>query len=105
MEDKELLELAAKAAGYTLVWSSVDGIPPRKADDMETWNPLTDDGDALRLAAKLELEIQIFHGYGEVWADSLDGSVRGIADVTGDRASDYRNAIVIAAAEIGRAMK
>ena len=37
--DKELLELAAKAAGYGTVWGVGD--------------PLNDDGDAFRLAVKL----------------------------------------------------
>ena len=51
MSDKELLELAAKAAGYDKTrtcideyfWVLTDG------DDWHPWNPLTDDGDALRL--------------------------------------------------------
>lgn len=51
MTDKELLELAAKAAGYQYAkfggYIVVDGIPGN-------WNPLTDDGDALRLAVKLK---------------------------------------------------
>jgi len=54
--DKELLELAAKAAGYdvkkcdwvTLINCNGDG-PMGKP----TWNPLTNDGDALRLMVKL----------------------------------------------------
>lgn len=48
--DKELLELAAKAAG-------IDGDYSKRANSIAHpdgyWNPLTDDGDALRLAAKL----------------------------------------------------
>jgi hypothetical protein len=58
MTDKELLELAAKAAGVeypngqtyceTLgVWGMLDNRP------YSWWNPLTDDGDALQLAVKL----------------------------------------------------
>ena len=54
MTDKELLELAAKAAGVKWVDECFD------YDDMgrmmvdfglgvQEWNPLTDDGDALRL--------------------------------------------------------
>jgi len=52
MTDRELLELAAKAAGIEIkcvlgetFWKP-DGIP---------WNPLTDDADALRLAVKLRI--------------------------------------------------
>jgi hypothetical protein len=64
--DHELLELAAKAAGFTYRWVT-DGSSQRlrvcysgkpadgsRFDSMD-WNPLTDDGDALRLAVKLNL--------------------------------------------------
>ena len=58
--DRELLEAAAKAAGIYAIWhSDVAGLAltapapvPRRF-----WNPLTDDGDALRLAVTLYLEI------------------------------------------------
>jgi len=48
--DRELLELAAKAAG--IPW--VEGGPSRMG--WAGWNPLTDDGDALRLAVKLNID-------------------------------------------------
>ena len=44
-EDKNLLELAAKAAGFEAGWV------------IQGWNPITDDGDALRLAVQQGLEI------------------------------------------------
>ena len=49
--DRELLERAAKAAGIN-VWTDIDGNYYSAGVGMaETpWNPLTDDGDALRLA-------------------------------------------------------
>lgn len=50
MTDKELLDLAAKAAGVQLKYTP-SGSP--WADIEGAWNPLTDDGDALRLAVKL----------------------------------------------------
>lgn len=53
MKDRELVELAANAAGI-----SSDGLGG--CFNIETgavWNPLNDDGDALRLAAKLSLDI------------------------------------------------
>ena len=53
--DRELLELAAKAARYQYAkhggYIVVDGIPGN-------WNPLTDDGDALRLAVRLKIDIE-----------------------------------------------
>jgi hypothetical protein len=58
--DRELLELAAKAAGIDLQFCADTGRPA--VSDTHGggsfWNPLTDDGDALRLAVKLRIELQ-----------------------------------------------
>ena len=91
--DRELLELAAKAAG----------VHPH---DIEcTWNPLTDDGDALRLAVKLEMEVCI----GALGVKVIAGYGRNVAAADGmafgPRASEQmcavtRRAIVRAAAAI-----
>jgi len=92
--DRELLKLAAKA--IALPW--IDGHEStglRYVEDgaPKIWNPLTDDGDALRLAAKLYLwkAIRLAH--------RLVGSP-GCPDIY----AATRRAIVRAAAEIGRAM-
>ena len=64
MTDRELLKLAAKAAGYTTIEyqnlkdSSLDiryGIDEAIWNGEDYWNPLEDDGTALRLAVKLGL--------------------------------------------------
>lgn len=59
MNDKELLELAAKAAGMTGFvgedWNGLYFCVP--GDRPVIWKPLADDGDALRLAVKLGLLI------------------------------------------------
>ena len=82
MTDREMLELAAKAAGVE-------------------WNPLTDDGDALRLAVKLG--ICYFDGDLAV-CFGADG--RNITEPFGiDPYAATRRAIVRAAAEIGRDME
>ena len=116
MTDKELLELAAKAAGLIVrddVGQSDDGLAIGNGDgDLVSWNPLADDGDALRLAVKLKIDIE--WRYGEVWAyrhASADGdcfsAIEAAADHdpeiigTGDRAT--RRAITRAAAAIGEA--
>ena len=60
MSDRELLEMAAKAAGYDgLRWSMLrqcfydcSGV---------YWRPLDDDGDALRLAIKLGVDLLFTH--------------------------------------------
>lgn len=54
MTDRELLELAAKAAG--LEWIG-HGIKIQTDFGYRWWNPLADDGDALRLAVKLKIQI------------------------------------------------
>lgn len=61
-EDRELLELAAKAAGYEVLDGFVGFTVRKKEVDLwpYAWNPLVDDGDALRLAAKLRMDIE--HG-------------------------------------------
>lgn len=70
MTDRELLELAAKAAGLKIDKSPYNGGGRGNTGfDMvgnavldwhnnETWNPLADDGDALRLAVKLDFSIE-----------------------------------------------
>jgi hypothetical protein len=95
MTDRELLELAAKVAGKMV---KADGI--YQFDD---WDPLTNDGDALRLAVKCgicfgpNLDGDRAVAYGE------DG--RNIVELHGtDPYAATRRAIVRAAAEIGRGM-
>ena len=100
--DRELLELAAKAAGYEYAkhggYIVVDGIPGN-------WNPLTDDGDAMRLAVKLNLGISI-PVHQTIRADVVcfrDASVNA-REGGDDPYAAARRAIVRAAAEIGKAM-
>ena len=58
--DRELLELAAKAAGLTIEYWAQDNYPVVLDGDKKTgWNPLAFDSDALRLAVKLKMEIVI----------------------------------------------
>lgn len=94
MTDKELLEMAAKAAGIK--------------DEMwlwDWWNPLTDDGDALRLAVKLGLTVCVSFKYGLTWADKDDKRhALAKANHDGDPYAATRRAVVRAAAEIGKAM-
>ncbi|OZO25290.1 hypothetical protein CGU43_04325 [Pseudomonas aeruginosa] len=63
MNDRELLELAARAAGYQFSYSyrslSSPAVPVILAETgrWRKWDPRHDDGDALRLAVLLNLEI------------------------------------------------
>jgi|SRR5690625_2555191 len=110
--DRELLEMAAKAAGLIIVSEDDDlnirvmGPYDVKEIDStgEDWNPLFDDGDALRLAVKLDMIIDIDTGE---CATSVDYTTL-LGDFVlreGHRFDPYaatRRAIVRAAAEMGR---
>jgi hypothetical protein len=56
MSDRELLEAAARAAGIDLVPGIKPGYP-LWIEGFGEWNPLDNDGDALRLAVKLRLDV------------------------------------------------
>jgi len=110
MNDKELLELAAKAAGYEeWDWLRGDGLlNVYDADGRHgCWNPLTDDGDALRLAVKLEIDLaQITGGVCTVCARDIDVDVYEYFNTNNnDPFLATRRAIVRAASEIGRGME
>lgn len=55
MTDRELLEKAAEVAGIEVTAVVAEGIPHRFGGGY--WNPLRNDGDALRLAVKLQMTI------------------------------------------------
>jgi hypothetical protein len=58
--DRDLLEAAARAAGIRLEWDGPpsDWVPMYyEGKTYHGWNPLEDDGDALRLAVKLRFDI------------------------------------------------
>jgi hypothetical protein len=104
MTDRELLELAAKAAGHPIDKSWGDGFSIT-GDAMldwhngKRWNPLRDDGDALRLA--VDLRLTGFHiGRKSAWVDPFVNSQITYRE---DPYAATRRAIVRAAAEIGRA--
>lgn len=122
--DRELLELAARASGFRgpehkFCWTENEY--PRCSgthgalwnyvgfmDSAVLWNPLTDDGDALRLAVELRLVID---------TDYNNGAAVGSAYLSmdefhehdcpsrfgADRAAAARRAITRAAAEVAKA--
>ena len=103
MTDRELLELAAKACGeLTPSWYGnsdyMDGVLSR-------WNPLTDDGDALRLAVKLGLRARYDRRLSIAWVEEPFTEVRCDDAVNFDEYATARRAIVRAAASIGEQMK
>ncbi|ELX9519696.1 hypothetical protein ACKWWR_006364 [Pseudomonas aeruginosa] len=119
MNDRTLLELAARAAGIEVRWRDDDiylgsferrVVPEPKSPCSKWlyWRPSMDDGDALRLAVRLNLDIR-YESYdsgvavivGGAW-DGAPEAVHEIFERDGPRAT--RRAIVRAAAEIGKSM-
>lgn len=104
--DRELLELAAKATGIEIVWC--DGYATIWDEE---WNPLTDDGDALRLAVKLNIYFRRYRNSG-FFRERVGGYVEAVRNdieerepVGDDPYAATRRAIVRAAAEIGKEQK
>ena len=111
--DKELLELAAKAAGIDIVpCTCSDARWPFKHHEVKSgkhghWNPIVDDGDALRLAVNLQLGISIPPVVdGRIEVVTFYGPIISIVEYpqNNDRNAATRRAIVRAAAEIGKAV-
>lgn len=110
MSDREMLELAAKAANLQ-TWTKEDGglyLP----DPMRRWNPRADDGDALRLLAAMPslwslslkfgaptVEMNVWWGTG---GEKTNKIAREFAGDGVDVAAAIRRAIVRAAADVGR---
>ena len=107
MTDSELTRLAFKAA--------FNGADINHDQDMlKRWSPLTDDGDALRLAASLNLCVcftlaeanptfgTAMVGYSP-WENKVPISTERYSDPS-EKLAATRRAIVRAAAEIGKAM-
>jgi hypothetical protein len=104
--DRELLQYAAKAVEMPKgsVMGSGDYLYEKNGVAVY-WNPLTDDGDALRLAVKCGIEFQF--SAGATWVELGTGptSVHLHHEPhNGDPYAATRRAIVRAAAEIGRNM-
>jgi len=120
--DRELLELAAKAAGVDIdAWVTLGDEPGyfalrgQSPISGEGWNPLTDDGDALRLAVSLRISLAFKNAHPETANDVVIARAWHEPDVPAafcvgslyagqDQAAATRRAIVRAASEIGKAM-
>lgn len=109
MEDRELLELAAKAAGLKILGGfdfgdrpGCDVLDQSRASGTRWWSPLTDDGDAFRLAVKLHMATERVVG-SKAAGWMADQRVEQVD--TGDPYETLRRAIVKAAANIGKSME
>ena len=104
MTDQELLELAAKAMGFTqhhsyreklnaLLWLSESGFP-------STWSPLTDDKDAFELAVDMKMNLTLLGWRSEAQVSGQPVVVEQV--INNDAYAATRRAIVRAAAEMGK---
>lgn len=114
VSDRTLLELAAKAAGKVCGYEPGEWFwckhGPRgpgmymSSRSHVLWNPITDDGDALRLAVRLRMCVASFPDETMV-GYTANGEGYNVHESHGsDPYADTRRAIVRAAAEIGRSM-
>ncbi|KRU69644.1 hypothetical protein AN449_02610 [Pseudomonas aeruginosa] len=93
MNDRELLELAARAAGIDPVLAE----PINFSTGVEYyWNPRDDDGDALRLAVSTGLHKRLH--------EILKGPAYNADALSYGEAYATRKAILRTAAEIGKSM-
>jgi hypothetical protein len=98
MTDRELLELASKACGLEEAKMRIE---------FNQWNPLEDDGDALRLAVKLRMVLDTSTG-NNIHVQYPFGTMLGhlgFDECDPDPYAATRRAITRAAAEVGRNMK
>lgn len=94
ISDKELVEKAAKAAGYSPSRVTDDGVVLLRGISVN-WNPLIDNGDALRLVVALKMDLHIDSGHTFV----RSGKHEAIEDFeSSDPMTATRRAIVRAAA-------
>lgn len=118
LTDRELLEFAAKAAGLDTKhkWNDqrmcltppVFSLVVHRAGELVStaWNPLINDGDALRLAVEMRMTIDVHLWRDEVQVRAYDKLRGGMyhVDESGETGAATRRAVVRAAAEIGKAM-
>lgn len=106
MTEQEMLMFAAKAVGIELRFSKEwhdSGLPVfGPLTQPVRWNPLADDGEALRLAVKLRLTIKVADHEIEVF-DEWGTCLVSIGMLSSeDYVASTRFAIVKAVAEIGK---
>lgn len=105
MSDRELLELAAKAARLRFEWLPYPAAAMLPGYSLLEWNPLADDGDEARLEAALGLNVLWGSRTVSVGRKHFGPFVERYQEHNGDRQAARRRAGARAAAEIGRNMK
>ncbi len=94
--DREMLELAARAGGYELIFDHAAQSFRRVADGNVPWNSRDNSADALELAVKLKLLVDV----GSWKTEATNGDMSVIAMHGSDPLAATRLAITRAAASI-----
>ena len=111
MTDRELIELAAKAAGYDYECTSHTGRPEHDQHQIRAshgglvdWNPLTSDADAFRLAVKLGIDVRMPNSAAQVYVavGEHGHDVYVLEKIGQDPCAATRRAITRAAAEMAK---
>lgn len=101
------LKNAAFAIEHDL-WTDSDGANYLVKDGaiVRRWEPEHEDGDALRLAVKLRLDVTFYNGFQEVHVEVSSGDgISPTIELYGEELyASVRRAIVIEAARIGAAL-
>lgn len=96
-QDRELLEMAAKAAGIEVIYcpdkQAFEYVHPLRYDN-RFWSPITDDAQALRLAKACNIVINFDEDFVEHW--------KTLRYCFGDNGKTVNDAVLACAAEIGR---
>ena len=98
MTDKELIEAAARAMGYTGYWME----DKFHLNGPRTWNPLTSDADCARMEVELEIDVSWLPRHKAVNCGNIDFNVGKTELYDTDKAAARRRASTRVAAEIGK---
>jgi len=100
MSDKEVLELAAKAAGHRTFGFDAKGNILTDSIVYAPWNPLNNDADAFHLAHQMEMNIH--YGQKVILVSEPADACSYTVDIDGpDIMSHMRKAITYLAASVG----
>jgi len=104
IEDRALLNHAARAAGFELHWAPLEGGPlPIWRERGCSWNPLVNSGTALELAVDLRLHVDISKTSVNVWWFNDKREAHDCEEELGDEpAAAVCRCIVRAAAEMAK---
>jgi hypothetical protein len=103
--ERELLELAAKAAGIkqSISLMPTDGVSIITVDGRK-WNAARDDGDSDRLGTAIQADVAWFIDCVAVDVNPVAGAVEYFKDHNGDKQKALRWARLRCAAAIGKEM-